>query len=157
MAYSDCDFSNIGSFVNPHTGRVSAVQLRELSGRVDVLRERLWILDGCDKSLMETYLEGISFRKIARIAGVNEATVARRVGRISKRLMDATYIICLRNSDVLGKENVEIARDLLVRGVSQREIARKRNVSIYRVRKVMAEVRRLATRVKGEGERGKDE
>ena len=85
------------------------------------------------------------------IAGVNEATVARRIARISKRLMDATYIMCLRNSDILGEENVEIARDLLVRGMSQHQIARRRNVSLYRVRKVMAEVRRIATRGKGKG------
>jgi len=149
MTYSDRDFSNIGSFVNQHTGRISAVQLRELSGQVDVLAGRICVLNGCDKDLMEMYLDGASFRRIASIAGVNEATVARRISKISKRLMDATYIACLRNSDILGEENVEIARDLLVRGMSQQKIARKRNVSLYRVRKVIAEVRRLASREKG--------
>ena len=148
MAYSDRDFSNIGTFVNPHTGRAGAVKLRELSGEADVLRCRMWVLEGGDKTLMEMYLEGASFRRMASIAGVNEATVARRVGKICKRLMDATYITCLRNSEILGEENVEIARDLFVRGMSRHEIARRRNVSLYRIRKVAAAVGRLAARKK---------
>ena len=89
-------------------------------------------------------IAGSSFRRISGIAGVNEATIARRISKISKRLMDATYITCLRNSDILGEKNVQIACDLLVRGMSHRQIARRRDISLYRVRKAIAEVSRFA-------------
>lgn len=146
MAYSDIDVSDIATFVNQRTGRAGAVLTRDLSARGDVLRCRMSLLGGCDKDLMEMYLEGISFRQIASIAGVNEATVARQVRKICKRLMDATYITCLRNRDTLGEEKVQIACDLLVKGMSRKEIARTRNISLYRVRKVVAEVMHLAKR-----------
>ena len=45
--------------------------------RIDLLRARVDILTGRDKALMTMYLEnGNTFRQMARIAGVNETTIA---------------------------------------------------------------------------------
>ena len=143
MTSPDHTLSQTGSSLNRRTGRLTAVEPRMLSGQVDLLRSRLWALNDADKGLMEMYLEGVSFRQMASVAGVNEATVSRRIGKIIKRLMDATYIICLRNRQELGELSVAIAHDYLIGGMSYGDIARKHDVSLYRVKKTIAIIRNI--------------
>ena len=143
MAHSELDISTIGSARNQRSGRLAAVEPRMLSGQIDILRSRVWALSGSDKGLMEMYLDGASFRQMASVGGINEATVARKIARIIKRLMSATYITCLRNRDQLGEAAVAIARDYLIGGMSYRDIATKHDVSLYRVKKVLAEIRSI--------------
>ena len=53
---------------------------------IDLLRSRLVLLDTRDKVLMTMYLEnGNSFRQIARLLGVSEATISRKADSISGR------------------------------------------------------------------------
>ncbi|MHC4337529.1 MAG: hypothetical protein ACYSTG_06215 [Planctomycetota bacterium] len=98
-------------------------------GRIDLLRSRIGLLTGKDKLLMTMYLEnGNSFRQLARLAGVCEANIARRISRITRRLLDGEYITCVRNRG---------------RFTSQRNIASKRRCSIHQVCKILKRVQEI--------------
>lgn len=113
-------------------------------GRVDLLHSRLNLLSGKDKVLMTMYVEnGISFRQIARLLGVSETSVARKIHRITRRLIDGPYIACLRNRDKLTRGQMVIAKDYFLMGLSMNKIAEKKHWSIYRVRQTVMKIQSL--------------
>ena len=118
---------------------------------MDLLRSRAEALTGPDKALIEMYLEsGKSFGQIAQVLGVSRATIGRRVGRLMGRLLGGAYLICLRDRRTLGKLDQSIARDHIVSGLSQSQIAAKRGVSIYRVRQVIGKIEKLVKVARGD-------
>jgi predicted DNA-binding protein YlxM (UPF0122 family) len=115
-------------------------------GGIELLRSRLNLLSGTDKVLMTMYIEhGNSIRQIARIRGVNETSVARKIRAITKRLTDGPYIVCLRNRDKLTDRQLAIAKDYYLMGLSMRQIAVKRCRSYYRVRDTINEIQNIVT------------
>ena len=113
---------------------------------IELLRSRLNLLSGTDKLLMTMYIEhGNSIRQIARIRGVTETSIARRIRAISKRLTDGPYIVCLRNRDKLTSRQLAIAKDYYLMGLSMRRIAAKRRWSYYRVRDTLIEIQSIVT------------
>lgn len=113
----------------------------ECRDRIDVLRSRVGLLEGKDKLLMTLYLEnGNTFRQMARLAGVNEASISKKVYKIIKRLMDGQYITCLRNRDKLSEVELAVAKDYFLLGLALRKIGQKRKRTYYGVRKVMMKI-----------------
>jgi len=111
---------------------------------IDLLRGRLNLLNGKDKVLMTMYLEnGNSFRQIARLTGISDTCIARRINRLTKRLLDRQYIICLRNRDKLTREQMTIAKDYFLTGLSIRKIAIKRHRSFYHIRETMKKIQSI--------------
>ena len=111
-----------------------------------MIRSRLNLLSGTDKLLMTMYIEhGNSIRQIARIRGVSETRVARRIRAITKRLTDGPYIDCLRNRDKLTGRQLAVAKDYYLMGLSMRRIAAKRRWSYYRVREALNEIQSIMT------------
>ena len=112
--------------------------------RIDVLRSRVSLLRGEDKLLMTMYLEnGNSFRQIARLVGVNVATVARKIHKLTKRLIDGEYVTCLRNRDKFTKVELAVAKDYFLLGLTIKEMAAKHSYSIYRTRKTLKRIQQL--------------
>jgi predicted DNA-binding protein YlxM (UPF0122 family) len=102
------------------------------------------LLTGKDRALMQMYLDNANtFTQMARLAGVNEANVARRIHKLIRRLLDGQYITCLHNSDKLTEEQIEMARDYFVIGLPMREIADRHGATYYRVRQTMKRIQRL--------------
>lgn len=115
------------------------------SSRIEMLASRASVLTGRDRVLMKMYLKnGSTFRQMARLTGTNEATVARRINKLISRLVNAEYIICLRNREMFERIEIAIARDFFIGGISQKKIALKRGVSIYIVRKTLLKVQQIA-------------
>jgi predicted DNA-binding protein YlxM (UPF0122 family) len=113
---------------------------------IDLLRSRLNLLTGTDKVLMTMYVEHEnSFRQIARVCGVSESNVARRINGIISRLTDGQYIACLRNRDKLNRWQLAVAKDYFLYGLSMRQIAAKRRRSYYRVREALNEIQNIVT------------
>jgi len=111
---------------------------------LDLLRSRLHLLNGKEKVLMTMYLEnGSSFRQIARLTGVSDTSIARRINRLTKRLMDGQYIVCLRNRDKFTRNQMTIAKDYFMAGLSMKEIAVKRRRSRYHVRKIIIKIKSI--------------
>lgn len=116
--------------------------------RIEVLRRRVNLLAGRDRLLMTMYLEnGNSFRQIARLTGYNAASVARKIHRLTKRLIDGEYITCLRNRDKFTQAEMKIAKDYFLIGTSMRKIAARRHYSYYRVRRIMKRIRKFVDEI----------
>ena len=128
---------------------------KAVSRKVDLLRARTLWLRGKDKLLMRMYLDnGSTFRQMARLAGVNETTVARRIYKIVKRLLDAHYLTVLRNSDKFTLRQMEIVQDYFIRGLTKSRIAAEHNCSKYYVNKTLLKVQSLSE--KSEKKEGKN-
>jgi len=118
--------------------------------RIDLLRRRISLLTGKDKLLMTMHLEnGNTFRQLARLAGVNESNIARRIHRIMKRLLDGEYITCVRNRDKFTRTELAIAKDCFLLGLSQRKIAAKRKYSIHQVCKILKQIQEFLRTAEG--------
>jgi predicted DNA-binding protein YlxM (UPF0122 family) len=116
------------------------------SGGIDLLRCRIGLLTGRDRTMMEMYLDGTgTIGQMARLAGVNEANVVRRIHKIVRRLLDGQYITCLRNRYKFTQEQIEIARDYFVDGLPMGEIADRHEITYYAVRKTMRKIQRLTS------------
>ena len=114
-----------------------------------MLQSRAELLTGKDKALMTMYLKyGNTFYQMAKLTGVNEATVARRIYKVIKRLTDGEYITCLRNRDKFTEEEMTVARDYFLRGISIRKIAHRRKLSYYRVRECLKKIQSLVKVIK---------
>jgi predicted DNA-binding protein YlxM (UPF0122 family) len=114
--------------------------------RIDMLRCRVGLLTGKDRTLMQMYLDNANtFSQMARLAGVNETSIARRIHKLVRRLLDGQYITCLRNRDKLTEEQVEMARDYFVLGLPMREIADRHEATYYIVRQTMKQIQRLTS------------
>ena len=123
--------------IYPTISKVSSEQ-REM---IELLRSRVWLLKGLDKILMTMYVEnGNSFWQMAKLAGVREETIARRIRRVTKELMNGNYVMCLRNRDKLGNGEMEIAKDYFLTGLSMKNIARKKKTTYYGVRKILKRI-----------------
>jgi predicted DNA-binding protein YlxM (UPF0122 family) len=112
--------------------------------RIELLRSRAGLLKGKDRAMMKVYLDNAgTFRQMARLAGVNESNIARRIHKLVRRLLDGQYITCLRNRDEFTQEQIEIARDYFVDGLPMSEIAFRREITYYSVRQTMRKIQRL--------------
>jgi DNA-directed RNA polymerase specialized sigma subunit len=124
------------------SGSLSEVSV--FADEIDLLRSRAHILNGKDRALMKMYFEkGSSFSQIAKLAGVNEVTISRRVHKLTRRLVNSEYISFVRNRRLFNPQEQAIARDHYVMGLAQKQIAEKRKTSVYRVRKVQKRIQRL--------------
>jgi hypothetical protein len=111
---------------------------------IDILRSRLKLLDGKDKHLMTVYLEnGCSIFQISQLTGQCESSVARRIKRLKRRILEGRYIACLRNRQKFSKEQMQIAKDYFLSGLSIKEITFKRNHSCYHVRETIMKIRSI--------------
>ena len=118
---------------------------KALKHRVDLLRTRAVWLRGKDKLLMKMYLDnGSTFRQMAKLAGVNETTVARRIYRIVKRLLDAHYLAALRHSEEFSLLQMEIVQDYFIRGLTKSRISAEYGCSRYHVEKTLLKVQSLS-------------
>jgi len=110
----------------------------------DILRNRLDLLDGDDRVLMKMYVEaGSSFRQMARLAGVNEVTVARRIRSTTRRLVNGQYLNCLRHREKLTAIELDIAKDYYLKALPMRGISARRGWTYYRTQRTIGKIRRL--------------
>lgn len=110
----------------------------------DMLRNRLDLLDGNDRVLMRMYLEaGSSFRQMARLAGVNEGTVARRIRSTTRRLVNGQYLNCLRHREKLTAMELNVAKDYYLKALPMRSISARRGWSYYHTQRTIGKIRRL--------------
>ncbi len=116
----------------------------EYRDRIDLLRSRVNLLTGKDRLLMTMYLKnGNSFRQMARLVGVNEVSIARRIYKVAKRLIDGEYIMCLRNRNKFTSFEMAVAKDYFLTGIAIRKIATKRRRSYYCVRETIKKIQRI--------------
>jgi predicted DNA-binding protein YlxM (UPF0122 family) len=114
---------------------------KEYRDRIDLLISRISLLDGKDKLLMTMYIDnGNSYRQMARLTGVNESNIARRIHSVTNRLMNGEYITCLRNREKFKKNELDIAREYFLEGQSIKKIAQRYNSTYYSMRKTIKKI-----------------
>ena len=112
--------------------------------QIDVLRSRLDLLDGKDRLLMTLYLEnGYSIFKISKVTELCQSSIARRIKRLTKKLTEGRYITCLRNSEKFNRYQMVIAKDYFLKGLSMREITKKRRRSLYNIRETISKIKSI--------------
>lgn len=139
MRKVDIELDRVTDEAGPSAGKGS------YSDRVEMLRVRAEMLTGKDKVLMQMYLaDGSSFGEMARLVGVNEATIARRVRKLTRRLLRGEYMMYLRSRRCLSGLERTIAKDHFLEGRSQEAIAQKMGITVYQVRKTLRRLRTLS-------------
>ena len=109
--------------------------------RVDLLLSRINLLSGEDRLLMIMYWEkGNNLSQISRLAGVGRLNIARRIHKITERLMEGKYITCLRYRDRFTILEMDFAKEYFLLGLSMKTIAGKRGWSYYRVRGILQRI-----------------
>ncbi len=107
-------------------------------GGIEKLRLRLDLLEGMDRTLLELYLDHhASYYRLAELTGLSERYVARKLQGLLRRLQSEEYISILRHQSLFDSKTREIAYDRYLLGMSVRSIAKKRNLSRYRVTKTI--------------------
>ena len=139
--FGQVEENGFGGFEEKTLSRRQGVNERKYGSRLELLESRIELLRGKEKMLMTMYLKnGNSFYQMARLAGVNEVTIARRIYKIIKRLLDGEYITCLRNRDKFSDCEMAVAKDYFLTGLSMRKIARHQRCSRYRVRQTLGKI-----------------
>jgi len=112
--------------------------------QIDLLSSRIDLLKDKNRLLMTMYLEnGYSFFEIAKVTGMNQASISRRIKRLKKELLEGKYLTCLRNRNKFDRYQMAIAKDYFLRGLSMKEIAAKRQCSFYHIREIILEIRNI--------------
>ena len=130
--------------IHSHVTQKNLEDMNENRALVDVLRGRLDLLDGKDRLLMKMYLEnGYSIFKISKVTDLCQGSIARRIKRLKKILLEGRYIKCLRNRDRFNRYQMEIAKDYFLKDFSLRQITIKRNRSYYHIRKTILKIKSI--------------
>ena len=117
--------------------------------RLASLRDRLFLLSGQNRIIMSMYLEnGISYRQIALLLDVSPSSILRRIRKISQAM--GIYILCLKNQEQFTQNEMSLAMDYFLRGLSIRQIARKKNTTYYHIREKIIEIRHTANNFRKE-------
>jgi predicted DNA-binding protein YlxM (UPF0122 family) len=112
--------------------------------QIDLLRRRLYLLDKDDKLLMTVYLDnGNNTYQISRLTGLSRKSIARRINVLTTRLLNGRYITCLRNRRKFKKQQMAIAKDYFLTGLSIKKIALKRHRSRYRVTETIKQIKSI--------------
>jgi transposase-like protein len=137
---------NTGYITLTHSNRNKTLDLRSNAEQV---RKRAEQLSEPDRTLVQMYLENEnSFRQISQLLGVSEATVARRVKKVIKRLADPNIDSVLSKGSMLGRRQRKIARDFFLRGQTVKAIAHKYGMTYYNTRRIINLLRTLSTQRK---------
>ena len=130
--------------VHPNISRETRRAKNLCRGQMDLLRSRLNLLGGKDKLLLTMYLEkGSSFRQLARLTGVSDTIIARRIYNLIGRLTDGRYVACLRNRSRFTNQELALAKDRFLMGLSVRKIAQKYHSTDYYVHKTLKHIQQI--------------
>ena len=115
---------------------------RQCRRDIETLRIRSRWLAPDDHALMEMIFEkGSTFEAVSRLTGQSPSTVCRRFHRLLHKLVSEELIGRLRRRGRIEVIDIHIIRDYYLRGRSQKVIARNRNISLYRVRRILQQAR----------------
>ncbi len=120
----------------PLSLRENIAQTREIPRSDAVIMGRAELLAQADRDLIEAVLiRNQSAASLARIMGVPERRVQRRVHRLMERLTGREFLDAARALDYLGETDARIARLRFCQGLPLRRISLMLNLSYHRLRR----------------------
>ena len=116
--------------------------LRVLAEQIDTLRNRFYLLETQDRMIMSMYLDNeMSFRQIALLLNASPGKISRRIRKIIFELTKGKFILCMKKRELFTRPEIDIAKDYFVGGLSIKQIAERKNMSIYQTRELLKEIR----------------
>lgn len=123
------------------TMTTKGVNKRELLNLFEKLSTRVDMLPEKQRTFVRLFQNTQKYRPIAKIAGVNEATIARRLKKIAQQISNNNFITALSQNSSLPSEKMEILKDYFVTDQPMIRIAQNRRLTYYKVRKMIKENR----------------
>ena len=118
---------------------IQNINKKELLNLFEKLSARIDMLPKPQKTFVRLFMNSQKYRPIAKTAGVHEATIARRLKKIAIRISNNNFITALSGENHLPPEKMEILKDYFVTNLAMIRIAKNRNMSCYKVRKIIKE------------------
>jgi predicted DNA-binding protein YlxM (UPF0122 family) len=106
------------------------------AGRIDLLADQ-------EKALVRLFMNSQKFRIMAKSAAVSEATIARRLKKIARLISSDNFITALTETNNLSTEEMGIIKDYFVNGLTMTDITKNKNLSRYKVKKIINQMRNL--------------
>ena len=106
------------------------------AGRIDLLADQ-------EKAIVRLFMNSQKFRIMAKSAAVSEATIARRLKKIARLISSDDFITALTETNDLSTEEMGIIKDYFVNGLTMTDIVRNKNLSRYKVKKIIMQMRNL--------------
>jgi uncharacterized protein YerC len=118
---------------------VKNINKNELLDTFEKLAARVELLDEEQRLLIRLFQAGQSYKAIAVMAGTNEATIARKLRKIVRRISDDRFIAVLleRNTQI---KRTKILKEKFINGKTIRQIAKNTGLSPYKIRKIINSV-----------------
>jgi uncharacterized protein YerC len=115
---------------------VKNINKNELLDTFEKLAARVELLDEEQRLLIRLFQAGQSYKAIAVMAGTNEATIARKLRKIVRRISDDRFIAVLleRNTQI---KRTKILKEKFINGKTIRQIAKNTGLSPYKIRKII--------------------
>lgn len=123
---------------------ISQQAVVDLRTDAEKILQRAQQLPEPDRTVVTMYLQNAnSFRQIAQLTGLSEATVARHIREILTTLSDEKLHTVLTSSRFLSRRQRKIVRDYFFGGLTVSSIARKYRMSYYNARRIISIVRKI--------------
>jgi len=112
--------------------------------QIELFQLRSELLSSKDRALMQMIFDnGTTFDQIAKLTGQNASTISRRFKNLSQKLIARELITLLHRRKDFNVSDISIVQEYYLRGQSQKTIARKLSISLYRVRSTLETVRSI--------------
>lgn len=111
---------------------------------IEKIRLRSELLNPKDKTLMQMIFEkGSTFDQIARLTNQNPSTISRRFNNLLAKLIAKELASLPYCRDKIDGTDIRIVHNYYFQGLTQKAIAQKFNISLYRVRNILQLVRSI--------------
>ncbi len=111
-----------------------AIRKKELLNLLEKMQSRVDLLPEKERNFVRLFLAAENFRYIAQMAGVNEATIARRLKKIANRIASSDFVYALANPN-LTHSQLNLLREHYVNNLSLLQISKKYCINYYKLRK----------------------
>lgn len=118
----------------PSAGKAGG--LRSIRARIERLLEWAEILPPAERSLLRcAYDWGVSSREISLLTGQTPRVIRRRIRAVLKRVNSPAFRTTARLIETFPEPRREIARLVILHGLTQRMAAAKLGITMHRVRR----------------------
>ncbi|MGA2915794.1 MAG: hypothetical protein ABSE89_07185 [Sedimentisphaerales bacterium] len=116
---------------------------KELLDLFEVFTTRIDMLSLEQRTLVRLFQTTPNYRFLAKMANVNEATVARRLKKIAWLISSGNFAAVLSRNNDVPPEKMEAIRNYFLNRLSSRAISENTGLSIYRIKKIIRQMRNL--------------
>lgn len=112
-----------------------------LAAQRDIIRSRSKLLNRTDRILIHLVSEGVyKLAELADLLGISESSLHYHIGRLNK-ILGREFLRFFRQPLASGADEWKVARMAYLNGRSLRAISRHTGLSLYRIRKITADLK----------------